>query len=323
MSAVAACSYGYVYGAGTMLLHSCNRAEDDEDNGNEDNGNEDGGENKVNPFNFEKKTVLLNSGHEMPIIGIGTYTLSTAQAETSVYNALKTGMRLIDTADIYGNERGVARGIQRAMQDFSIRREDIFVTTKLWTSDFAHADQEVDERLERLGLEYIDLLLLHHAARDDEHAYQAMERGVQAGKLRSIGISNFYEADVDRLMNIATVKPAVVQNETHLYNQSRSVKNHIASLGTVMESWFPLGGRGTGIRTLSQNEVVSAIASAHGKSSYQILLRWNLQAGNIAIPGSSNPDHIQEDFEIFDFELTDTEMQNLNALDRRQRFASY
>lgn len=297
------------------LINSGTNGNQDENNGNT--------ESKVNPFDFEKKTVMLNSGYEMPIIGIGTYLLSTAQAEESVYNALHSGMRLIDTADIYGNERGVARGIQRAMADFGIRREDIFVTSKLWTSSFNRADEEVDERLERLELEYVDLLLLHHAARDDEHAYQAMERGVRAGKLHSIGISNFYEDDVNRLMNIATIPPAVLQNETHLYHQSRSVKAHIAPLGTILESWFPLGGRGRGIRTLTEDETVAGIASAHGKSSCQILLRWQLQTGNIAIPGSTNAVHIAEDYDIFNFELTDAEMQQLNGLDRNQRFASY
>lgn len=148
----------------------------------------------------------------MPIIGIGTFYLSTAQAEESVYNALKVGMRLIDTADIYGNEVGVGRGIRRAMQDFGIKREEIFVTSKLWTSSFNNADYEVDERLERLGLDYIDLLLLHHTAAYDEEAYQAMERGVRDGKIRSIGLSNFYEDDIDRMMKIATIKPAVLQN---------------------------------------------------------------------------------------------------------------
>lgn len=303
-----------------LFASSCSNKDDTEP---DDTNPDEAGENKVNPFDFEKRTVLLNSGYEMPVIGIGTYLLGTAQAEQSVYNALKTGMRLIDTADIYGNERGVARGIQRAMQDFGIRREEIFVTTKLWTSDFYRADEEVTERLERLELEYIDLLLLHHTARDDEHAYQAMERGVQAGKLRSIGISNFYEDDVDRLMSIATIPPAVLQNETHPYNQSRSVKNHIAPLGTIMESWFPLGGRGTGIRTLSSHEVITGIATELNKTPCQVLLRWHLQSGNIAIPGSSNEAHIAEDYAVFDFELTDVQMQRLDALDRQQRFANY
>mgnify|MGYP000053623956 CR=1 FL=1 len=317
--------------AGSCALAACSRHSEvidnlinGETNSNQgESGNNGHTESKVNPFDFNKKTVMLNSGYEMPIIGIGTYLLSAGQAEESVYNALSSGMRLIDTADIYGNERGVARGIQRAMADFGIQREDIFVTSKLWTASFNRADEEVDERLERLGLEYVDLLLLHHTARDDEHAYQAMERGVQAGKLHSIGISNFYEEDVNRLMNIATIPPAVLQNETHLYHQSRSVRAHIAPLGTILESWFPLGGRGRGIRTLTNDEVVTAIASVHGKSPCQVLLRWQLQTGNIAIPGSTNAAHISEDYDIFDFELTDDEMQQLNALDRNQRFASY
>ncbi|MFV0592801.1 MAG: aldo/keto reductase [Draconibacterium sp.] len=300
---------------------------DDENNGNPDedgnNNNPREGESNVNPFNFETKTVLLNSGYEMPIIGIGTYRLSTTQAEASVYSALKTGMRLIDTADIYGNETGVARGIQRAIQDFGILREEIFVTTKLWTSEFDRADEEINQRLERLELDYIDLLLLHHTAPNDISAYLAMERGVQAGKLRSIGISNFYENDVDRLMNSAAIAPAVLQNETHLYNQSISVKNHIASLGTLLESWYPLGGRGTGIQTLSTHQTVNGIATQHNKTPYQVLLRWHLQSGNIAIPGSTNEAHITEDYAIFDFELTDAEIQTLNTLDRQQRFSTY
>ena len=277
----------------------------------------------VNPFNFETRTVRLNSGYDMPIIGIGTYRLSESKAENSVYNALKTGMRLIDTADIYGNEAGVGRGIKRAMQDFGIKREEIFVTSKLWTSTYRQADREIDERQERPGLDYIDLLLLHHAAPDDEYAYQAMEPGVKAGKNHSIGIFNFYEDDIDRLMKIATIKPAVLQNETHPYHQSLSVKAHIAPIGTVLESWFPLGGSGTGIQTLSHNGVITSIATAHNKSPYQILIRWHLQSGNIAIPGSSNSAHIAEDYDVFDFQLTVDEMKRINDLDQSYRFASY
>lgn len=298
------------------------------DNGNGDNnGNENNGGNEngstVNPFNFETRTVKLNSGYEMPIFGIGTYTLSSAQAEASVYNALKIGIRLFDTADIYGNETGVARGLKRGMEDFGIKREEIFVTTKLWTSEFSRADQEIDERLERLALDYIDLLLLHHTAPNDEHAYQAMERGVAAGKLRSIGISNFYEDDIDRIMKFAKIKPAVLQNETHPYHQGRSVKEHMAPLGTIMESWYPLGGRGTGIRTLNQHEVIKDIAAVHNKSTYQVLIRWHLQSGNICIPGSSNAAHIAEDYDVFDFELTEDEMKRIDALECNHRFSNY
>lgn len=280
-------------------------------------------ENKVAPFDFTARTVRLNSGYDMPIIGIGTYLLSNEQAENSVYNALRIGMRLIDTADIYSNEEGVGRGIRRAMRDFGIKRSEIFVTSKLWTSTYADADNEIDERLERLGLDYIDLLLLHHFAPNDEHAYKAMERGVEAGKIRSIGLSNFYEDSFDRIMRIAKITPAVLQNETHPYHQSRTIKTYIAPYGTVMESWFPLGGRGTGIRTLSTHPVITAIADVHAKSPYQILLRWQLQSGNIAIPGSANPEHIAENYDIFDFSLSDTDMKRIDDLEQNHRFASY
>ncbi|MDE5676118.1 MAG: aldo/keto reductase [Muribaculaceae bacterium] len=321
--------------SGIFLMCGCSPEESNATNVSEPEINEtpsdnDGKDNTGNNdtylpdgFNFDTRTVTLNSGYEMPIIGIGTYLLNNAQAEESVYNALKVGMRLIDTADIYGNEVGVGRGIRRAMNDFGIKREEIFVTSKLWTSQFAQADEEVDERLERLGLDYIDLLLLHHTAPNDIHAYQAMGRGVKDGKIRSIGISNFYEDDIDRLMKNVTITPAVIQNETHPDHQSRSVKNHIASLGTVMESWFPLGGKGTGIKTLAQNDVIRAVAAAHEKTPYQVLLRWQLQSGNVAIPGSTNAAHIAEDFDIFDFELTPDEMKKIDDLDQNHRFASY
>lgn len=191
-------------------------------------------------FDLKKGTVKLNSGHEMPVLGIGTFQLSNSQAENSVYWALKAGMRLIDTARIYGNEEGVGRGIRRAIKDGICKREEIFVTTKMWTSDFSNGDAAVDASLKRLGLDYIDLMILHHSQpRNDVDAYKAMERAVKAGKLRSIGLSNYYEPDdFDRLVKATSIKPALLQNETHPYHQSGKMKAHIAKYGTVMESWF-------------------------------------------------------------------------------------
>ena len=267
---------------------------------------------------------MLNNGIEMPILGIGTYTLSNQQAENSVYWALRDGYRLIDTARIYGNEEGVGRGIQKAIDEGLVTREEIFVTTKMWTDDFDDGAAAIDASLRRLGLDYIDLMILHHSQpRNDVAAYQAMEQAVEDGKLRSIGLSNYYTPDdFDRLVNAATITPALLQNETHPYHQSTEMKDHLAQYGTVMESWFPLGGRGN-TQTLFNDETISAIAAAHGKTSAQIILRWHLQAGNIAIPGSSNGDHIQENYEIFDFELTDEEMAQMTALDKNERFAAY
>ena len=275
-------------------------------------------------FDLKKGTVKLNSGHEMPILGIGTFYLSSDQAENSVYWALKAGMRLIDTARIYGNEEGVGRGIRRAIKDGIVKREEIFVTTKMWTSDFSNGDAAVDASLKRLGLDYIDLMILHHSQpRNDVDAYKAMERAVKAGKLRSIGLSNYYEPDdFDRLVKATSIKPALLQNETHPYHQSGKMKAHIAKYGTVMESWFPLGGRGY-TQTLFNDPTISAIAKAHGKSSAQIIIRWHLQAGNIAIPGSSNEKHIIEDASVWDFSLTDDEMSRMAAINKDRRNANY
>lgn len=279
---------------------------------------------KTGVFDLENGTVLLNSGEEMPILGIGTFRLSNEEAENSVYWALRDGYRLIDTARIYGNEEGVGRGIRRAIDEGLVTREEIFVTTKLWTSDYDDADNAINGSLERLGLDYIDLMILHHSQpENDVTAYQAMEQAVADGRLRSIGLSNYYTPeDFDRLVNATEIPPAILQNETHIYHQSTEMKEHIAQYGTVLESWFPFGGRGN-TQTLFDDPTVVEIAQAHGKTSPQILVRWHLQAGNIAIPGSSDEDHIAENFRVFDFSLSDEEMARLNALDRNERFADY
>ena len=275
-------------------------------------------------FDFEKKAVTLNSGYEMPILGLGMFSLSDSEAENSTYWALKAGFRLIDTARIYGNEDAVGRGLQRAIDEGIVTREEVFITTKMWTSDFGNGDAAVDASLERLGVDYIDLMILHHSQpSNDIEAYQAMERAVADGKLRSIGLSNYYEPDdFDRLVNATTIKPALLQNETHPYHQSGEMKEHIAQYGTVLESWFPLGGRGN-TQTLFNDETISSIATAHGVSSAQVIIRWHLQAGNICIPGSSNEQHIIEDYDVWDFELTEDEMARMAKLEKNERFADY
>lgn len=275
-------------------------------------------------FDFEKKTVTLNSGHEMPILGLGMFSLSNSEAENSTYWALKAGFRLIDTARIYGNEAAVGRGLQRAIDDGIVTREEVFITTKMWTSDFDNGDAAIDASLERLGLDYIDLMILHHSQpSNDVEAYLAMERAVADGKLRSIGLSNYYEPeDFDRVVNATTIKPALLQNETHPYHQSGVMREHIARYGTVLESWFPLGGRGN-TQTLFNDETIRGIAEAHGVSSAQVIIRWHLQAGNICIPGSSNEQHIIEDYDVWDFELTEDEMNQMTDLEKDERFADY
>lgn len=278
----------------------------------------------ANKFDLQRGVVMLNSGYEMPVLGIGCYLLSNSQAENSVYHALKDGYRLIDTARIYGNEEGVGRGIKRAIEENIVKREDIFVTTKMWTSDFSNGKAAIEASLSRLDLDYIDLMILHHSQpHNDVAAYKAMEDAVKEGKLKSIGLSNYYTAgDFDRLVNATTIKPAILQNETHPYHQSVDIKNHISKYGTVLESWFPLGGRGN-TRDLFNDPTIKSIADAHMKTSAQVLLRWHLQDNNIAIPGSSNPDHILENCQIFDFELSAEEMARMKALDKNKRFANY
>ena len=269
-------------------------------------------------FDLDARTVMLNNGVAMPVLGIGTYILSSSQAEESVYAALMAGTRLIDTARIYGNEDGVGRGIVRS----GVPRDEIFLTTKLWTADFANAAAAIDAALSRLGQDYVDLMLLHHENANDEDAYRAMEDAVAAGKIRCIGISNFYEDGFARMLGMAAIPPAILQNETQPYFQERGVKEAIGSAGTVLESWFPLCGKGT-CQTLFADPVIAEVAGNHGVSPAQAVIRWHLQSGNICIPGSSNPDHIREDADVFGFALTADEMAAIDALDAGRRFASY
>ena len=274
-------------------------------------------------FDFEKQTVLLNSGYEMPIIGLGTWTLSDDETENSVYHALKSGMRLIDTARYYGNEVGVGRGLQKAIDEGIVTREDVFITSKVYGGNYERAGGIIDDALKDLNVDYIDLMLIHQPGYDDEGVYKAMEDAVRAGKLRSIGISNYYTKEqVDEVLSFATIVPAVIQNEKHLYYQNTELQEYASQYGIVIESWYPFGGRGHTSEHFG-NEVIKELAEKYGKSSAQIILRWQLQAGFIAIPGSSNPDHIAENYDIFDFELSKEDMQRIRELDQHERYENW
>ena len=274
-------------------------------------------------FDFEKQTVLLNSGYEMPIIGLGTWTLSDDEAENSVYHALKSGMRLIDTARYYGNEVGVGRGLQKAFDEGIVTREDVFITSKVYGGNYERAGGIIDDALKDLNVDYIDLMLIHQPGYDDEGVYKAMEDAVRAGKLRSIGISNYYTKEqVDEVLSFATIVPAVIQNENHLYYQNTELQEYASQYGIVIESWYPFGGRGHTSEHFG-NEVIKELAEKYGKSSAQIILRWQLQASFIAIPGSSNPDHIAENYDIFDFELSKEDMQRIRELDQHERYENW
>lgn len=269
-------------------------------------------------FNFDKKTVILNSGYEMPIYGIGTYSLLNEECVNSVAEALNKGVRLIDTAYMYHNEEQVGKAVRNS----GVPREEIFVTTKLYPNQFANAEAAIEEAFVKLNIGYIDLMLLHHPGKGDVKAYHAMEKAVREGKIRSIGLSNWYVKELKEFLPQVTTVPALVQNEIHPYYQENDVIPYIQDLGIVVQGWYPLGGRGYTAELLG-NEVITEIAKTYGKSSAQIILRWNLQKGVIVIPGSSNPNHIRENTELFDFELTDKEIEMINSLDRGEKHDWY
>lgn len=267
--------------------------------------------------------MTLNSGYSMPVIGLGTWTLSDDQAEASVYAALKTGMRLIDTARYYGNEVGVGRGIRRAINDGIVTREEIFVTSKIMPSDYDRASQGINNSLRDLGLDYVDLMLIHQPGWNDEGVYRALEQAARDGKVRSIGISNYYTPEaLEEILSFAEIMPAVIQNENHLYYQNKALQGYAQQYGIVVESWYPFGGRGHTGEHFS-NETIVQIANVHGKTPAQIILRWQIQDGYITIPGSSNPDHIAENFRVFDFELNEQEMEKIRSIDRQTRYESW
>lgn len=269
-------------------------------------------------FNFAIHTVTLNSGYEMPIMGLGTYSLSDEECYNSVTALLEAGGRLIDTAYMYHNEAAVGR----AIRDSDVPREEIFVITKIYPTQFDDPESAIDEAMEKLDIGYIDMMLLHHPGDGDVEAYHAMEQAVADGKIRSIGLSNWYVEELEEFLPQVNIIPALVQNEIHPYYQENDVIPYIQSLGIVVQGWYPFGGRGHTAELLA-DETISAIAEAHNVTSAQVILRWNLQKGVVVIPGSSNPNHIRENLDLFGFELTQDEMGQINALDRNEKHDWY
>ena len=276
----------------------------------------------VGVFDFDKKTVLLNSGYEMPILGLGTYSLDHDTCVSSVMALLENGGRLIDTAYMYGNEEAVGEGVRKGMEEYGIPREEIYVITKIYPNQFDDPEAAIDMALKKLDIGYIDMMLLHHPGTNDVKAYQAMEKYVGEGKIHSLGLSNWYVEELTEFLPQVTIKPALVQNEIHPYYQEKEVVPFIQANGIVVQCWYPLGGRGYTADLLG-NETIQMIASAHGVSAAQVILRWDLQRSIVVIPGSSNPDHIKENLDLFGFELTDEEMEQIGALDRDEKHDWY
>ena len=258
------------------------------------------------------KFATLNNGLSMPMAGIGTFLLTPDEAEASVLAALEDGYRLIDTANAYVNEKAVGR----AMKKSGLKREEIFLETKLWPS-FYEDDNAVDKTLERLGTEYIDLLLIHQPAGNYVAGYRQMEKAYKEGKVKAIGLSNFNQAQIEEILGLCQVKPAVLQTEVHPYFQEQELKSFLSKEGMVIQAWYPLGH---GDKALLEEPLFTELGKKYGKTNAQIILRWHIQDGNIVIPGSKNPAHIKDNFDLFDFSFTEEEMEKIAALDKNTRY---
>lgn len=273
------------------------------------------------PFNLKEKAVKFNNGRTMPVLGLGTYSLHGQTCIRAVRAALDCGVRLIDTASFYDNEQEVGSAVRDAVKN-GLSRDEIFVTTKIYPTQFGNPQKAIEESLAKLDLGYIDLMLLHHPGNGDVAAYRALEKAVEEGAVRSIGLSNWYIKELTEFLPKVDVIPALVQNEIHPFYQDRDVVPFIQEKGIVVQAWFPFGGRGWTKSVLGHPEIVK-IAKAHGKTAAQIVMRWNLQRNVSAISGSSNPAHIKENTEIFDFELSDSDMKAIAALDRHEKHEWY
>lgn len=258
----------------------------------------------------------LNNGSRIPQMGFGVYLIEGDEnTKRACLEALKLGCRHIDTAHAYQNERGV----RDAVWESGIPREEIWLTSKLWPSEYGEGKTmaAIDKMLDRLGTTYIDLLLLHQQFGDYPGAWRDMEKAVSQGKVQNIGLSNFESERLEEIFEQAVIKPAVLQVECHPYYQQQALKQRIEPYGTALECWYPIGH---GDKGLMQEPLFKALADKYGKTAVQIILRWHIQEGNIIFPKTTNPLHMQENFDIFDFCLNDQEMREIRALDCGKRF---
>ena len=256
--------------------------------------------------------ITLNNGIQCPVIGIGTYMLSPEEAEKSVREALKMGYSLVDTANAYVNERAVGRGLKGS----GIKREDVFLSTKLWPSEY-EKENAVDETLERLGVDYVDLLYIHQPAGNWLAGYRRLEKAYREGKAKSIGISNFEGKYIEELETKWEIAPQFIQVEAHPYFTQRDLRKTLDKHGIKLMSWYPLGH---GDKSLVQESVFTELGQKYGKTPAQIILRWHTLMGFAVIPGSKNVDHIRDNLNILDFTLTEEEMAKVATLDSGSRY---
>ncbi|MBQ4416864.1 MAG: aldo/keto reductase [Butyrivibrio sp.] len=258
------------------------------------------------------ETMKLNNNLECPVIGIGTFMLTPQDAEKSVREALKMGYRMVDTANAYVNERAVGRG----MKDSGVAREDVFLSTKLWPSEYKN-DKAVDETLERLGTDYVDLLYIHQPAGNWLGGYRQLEKAYKEGKAKSIGISNFEGKYIEELQTKWEIVPQFIQVEAHPYFTQKELRKTLDKFDIRLMSWYPLGHGDT---SLIKEPVFEGIGKKYGKTPAQVILRWHTQMGFAVIPGSKNTDHIKDNLDILDFKLTDGEMEQIASIDKNERY---
>ena len=256
--------------------------------------------------------VTLNNGIKCPVVGIGTFTIAPPDAENSVREALKMGYRLVDTAAAYMNERAVGRGIKQS----GVAREEVFLSTKLWPSEYGN-ENAVDETLERLGVEYVDLLYIHQPAGNWLDGYRMLEKAYKEGKAKSIGISNFEGKYIAELKTKWEIVPQFIQVEAHPYFAQDELRKTLDKYGIKIMSWYPLGH---GDKSLINEPVFAELGKKYGKSNAQVILRWHTQMGFVVIPGSKNVAHIKDNADIFDFTLTDDEMAEIAKLNKGVRY---
>lgn len=254
----------------------------------------------------------LNNGYKMPMAGIGTFMITPADTEVAVESALRSGARLIDTANAYMNESATGRGIKNS----GVPREEIFLVSKLWPTVY-EKETAVDEMLARLGTDYVDVLFLHQPTDNWRAGYKNIEKAVREGKVRSIGLSNFTEEEVQEAIDTMEIKPQLVQVEAHPYYPQTELKKLLAETGMGLMAWSPIGH---GDKNLINEPVFTKLAEKYSKSNVQVILRWHVQSGNVVFPGSRNPDHIRDNFNIFDFDLTDEEMAEIAKVDKNTRY---
>ena len=258
------------------------------------------------------ESITLNNGIQCPVIGIGTFMLSPAEAENSVREALKMGYSLVDTANAYVNERAVGRGMKAS----GVKREEIFLSTKLWPSEYEN-ENAVDETLARLGVDYVDLLYIHQPAGNWLAGYRQLEKAYKEGKAKSIGISNFEGKYIAELETKWKIAPQFIQVEAHPYFTQTELRKTLDKYGVRIMSWYPLGH---GDKSLISEPVFAELGKKYGKTPAQVILRWHTQMGFAVIPGSKNVDHIRDNLNILDFILTDAEMAQIAKLDRGERY---